>query len=285
MTSAIIERFDRTAEGYLRWWAPVLAPGSDRLLDRLEELDPGLRAGRPRKLLDLGCGTGNVVLEAARRWPGVTLTGLDGSAGMLQIAARELDRPGRPLSARVSFIRSDVRELPVPDGSMDLVTCAYVLQQVPDRLTALREMFRVLRPGGTVGIVGWIKEKAPFAAEVQLEEALAECGIVRPPCRELRSGHYTSSRRAADELRQAGFRRVAERPDTLNHAWKAADFATYRETTRDRELFESLGRRDRGRVVAALKRRLGSLSADELVYRPPIVTLIGRRPIEVGPEA
>jgi trans-aconitate methyltransferase len=78
MNNPTIERFDRTAAGYQRWWAPVLAPASKRLIDRLDRLNPGLSAGEPRVVLDLGCGTGNLIFEAARRWSAANLTGLDG---------------------------------------------------------------------------------------------------------------------------------------------------------------------------------------------------------------
>ena len=282
MTSDHIERFNRTAEGYLRWWAPVLTPGSNRLLDRLEGLDPGLRGGAPRKVLDVGCGTGNATLEAARRWPGATLVGLDGSRGMLEVAGRLASRLDPEVSRRISFVLADAAALPLEDRFVDLVTCAYVLQQIPDRRAALREMFRVLRPGGTVAIVGWTREKIPFAAEVELEAALAECGIVRPVRRHSSAGHFASDRAAANEVRKAGFERVSSRPDALNEPWTAADFVTYRETTRDQDLFDSLDGPVRTRLHGVLRRRLEGLSADELVYRPPIVSIVGRRPLESG---
>jgi ubiquinone/menaquinone biosynthesis C-methylase UbiE len=278
MTSPTIERFDRTAEGYLRWWAPVLAPASVRLVARLSELDPGLPGSEPRDVLDVGCGTGNLLLEAARRWPGARLTGLDGSVGMLAVAAREAE--GLPAEARprVGFLKANATALPFEDASFDLVTCAFVLQQVPHRPVVLREILRVLRPGGIAGIAGWTQELVPFAPEVELEAALAEAGIARPATNEIKSGHYGSANAAAAEMRRAGFRRVAARQDALEHLWTAAAFATYRETTRDRDLFAALDEKTRRRGLEALARRLGALAADEFVYRPPIVSIVARRP-------
>jgi SAM-dependent methyltransferase len=278
MTSPTIDRFDRSAEGYFRWWAPVLAPGSDRLVERLGGVDPGLPGGEPLDVLDLGCGTGNLLFVAAERWPGARIVGLDGSSGMLAVAARRAEALPADVRRRISFVKADALSLPLADASFDLVATAYVLQMVPDRAAALREIYRVLRPGGIAGIVGWTAEKEPFAPEVELEEALAEAGIVRPPCREIRSGHFPSPRVAAEELRRAGFRRVAARADALDHRWSPADFATYRVTTRDMDLFGPLDEETRNRALAALDRRIGALEPEQRVYRPPIVSVVGFKP-------
>jgi ubiquinone/menaquinone biosynthesis C-methylase UbiE len=209
MSTPTIERFDRTAEGYLRWWAPVLAPASMRLVDRLDRLHPALPAGEPRDVLDLGCGTGNLIFEAARRWPGARMTGLDGSVGMLEVAQGEQANLPGSTRARLSFIHAYADSLPFPDASFDLVMTAFVLQQVPDRMTVLREICRILRPGGTIAIYGWLDiGLEPFAADTALEEALAEAGVTRPPVTDKRAGHYRSVRSSADELRAAGFRHV-----------------------------------------------------------------------------
>ena len=277
MTSPGVERFNRTAEGHLRWWAPVLAPASTRLVERLGRIDPGLPGGEPRDVLDVGCGTGSSLLEAARRWPGARIVGLDSSVGMLALAGREAERLPAAARKRISFIESDSASLPLADQSFDLVMTAFMLQLVPSRPAVLAEFRRVLRPGGIVAIAGWLTESEPFAPEAELEAALADAGITRPPRLEIRSGHYRSAAAAAAELRRAGFRRVAPREETLDHTWTREGFAAYRETTRDRELFDGLEPSARERALSVLERRLRALTADQLVYRPPIVSLVGRR--------
>jgi ubiquinone/menaquinone biosynthesis C-methylase UbiE len=277
MNSPCVERFDRTAEGYLRWWAPVLAPASVRLVDRLGRLDPGLPGGETRDVLDVGCGTGNGLFEAARRWPSARLTGLDASIGMLDVARHEGDRLPESARARIAYVQADATAVPAPYESYDLVMTGFVLQQVPDRPAVLRELRRVLRPGGTLAIYGWIKEKVPFAAEVELENALADAGVVRPPSKEIRAGHYRTVRSAADELRSAGFRRVAPRTDALDHRWMVEDFIAYRTTTRDLDLFEALDEPTRRKAVESLRRRLQTLGPEDMVYRPPVVSIVARR--------
>ena len=277
MKTQWVDRLDRTAEGYLRWWAPVLAPASVRLVDRLGRLDPGLPGGQPRDVIDVGCGTGTGLFEAARRWPGTRLVGLDASVGMLDVARREQDLLSEPARARITYVEADASAMPVPDSSFDLAMTCFVLQQVPDRPAVLREIHRILRPGGSVAIYGWVRQKVPYAPEFELEQALKEAGVVRPASKEVVAGHYRSIRSAVDELRSAGFRRVAPRADTLVSPWQIDDFIEYRTSTRDLDLFASLDEPARRRVLEALRRRLDALTPDQLVYRPPIVSIVARK--------
>ncbi len=276
MRNACIQRFDRTAEGYLRWWAPVLAPASVRLVDRIGRLDPGLPGGQSRDVIDIGCGTGTGIFEAAQRWPSARLVGLDASVGMLDVARREQNRLPESARGRISYVHADASGVPTPDASFDLVMTGFLLQLVPDRLPVLREFHRVLRPGGILAICGWVQETAPFAPEFELEEALTETGIVRPP-KEVRAGHYRTARSAADELRSTGFRRVAPRADALDHPWSIEDFISYRTTTRDLDLFESLDEPTRRGALEALRRRLTVLTPDQLLFRAPIVSIVARK--------
>jgi ubiquinone/menaquinone biosynthesis C-methylase UbiE len=277
MKSDDVRRFDRTADGYLRWWAPMLAPAGVRLVDRLERLDPGLTGEPARDVLDLGCGTGNLLFEAARRWPFARLVGVDASVGMLEVARREGARLPESVQARIRLLESDAATLPVPDASIDLVMTSFVLQQVPDRPAVLREIRRVLSPGGVVGIAGWLEEPEPFAPDAALEKALAQAGLTRLVSPDIRAGHYRSVRSAADELRAAGFKRVAARPDRLEHSWAIEDFIGYRTTTRDLGLFEGLDAPTRQLVIDELRDRLSRLEPDQLVNRAPVVSIVGRK--------
>ena len=102
-------------------------------------------------------------------------------------------------------------------------------------------------------------------------------GVVRPPSKEVRAGHYRTIRSAAAELRSAGFRHIAPRADALDHPWTVEGFIEYRTTTRDLELFESLDEATRRKAVEALRRRLNRLTTDQRVYRPPVVSIVARK--------
>jgi SAM-dependent methyltransferase len=67
------ERYDRIAEGYARWWAPVIAPSARAVLDRFD----GALDGRPVRLLDVGSGTGTLSLAALQRWPQAQVDAID----------------------------------------------------------------------------------------------------------------------------------------------------------------------------------------------------------------
>lgn len=113
----------------------------------------GLRAGD--RILDLGCGFGRHAYEAARR--GAHVIALDagedevnGVAGTFaaMVEAGELS----PETTHVGVVRGDALHLPFADGTFDRVLCSEVLEHIPDDLGAMRELARVLRPGGTMAI-------------------------------------------------------------------------------------------------------------------------------------
>ena len=101
-------------------------------------------------LLDVAAGAGAVVLPAALRvGPMGHVTGIDLSAGMLEQAKAGL--VARSLS-NFDLIKMDAEHLNFPDASFDAVTCAFGIFLFPDMNSALREMYRVCKPGGLIGV-------------------------------------------------------------------------------------------------------------------------------------
>ena len=124
----------RQADGGIAKWTGLFG---DVLLSRLGPIASG-------RVLDLACGAGYPTIELADRLgPGVQVIGVDAAEAALQ-AARDYagDRPG------LSFEVADVAALPYADGSFEAVTCNLGLHLFPDLAAALREAWRVLRPGG-----------------------------------------------------------------------------------------------------------------------------------------
>ncbi len=105
----------------------------------------GALAGRG--LLDLACGTGDITWLAARR--GAHAVGLDITPRMIELARAksEMAQNGRE-RPRPHFLVGDMCALPLPAASFDIVTTGYGLRNVPDLPLAIREIARVLRPGG-----------------------------------------------------------------------------------------------------------------------------------------
>ena len=111
-----------------------------------------VREGRPLEVLDLACGTGDLSIALARRLPeGSRITGLDLSEGMLAVMREKVAAAG--LEDKVSASQGDGTALPFPDTSFDAVTIAFGIRNFSDRPLGLREMLRVLRPGGTLVIL------------------------------------------------------------------------------------------------------------------------------------
>jgi len=96
---------------------------------------------------DLGCGPGHLVIELARRSPGLHVTGIDLSDEMLAQGQDNARRTG--VAERVSFRQGDARQIPFPDASLDLVVSTLSLHHWSDPVAVLDEIARVLRPGGS----------------------------------------------------------------------------------------------------------------------------------------
>ncbi len=131
-------------------WAPrydavkQFNPAADDLLLAAPILIHTRTTPRPR-VLDLACGTGRLS-EALLRQPLFRgeIVALDASARMLEIARRKLAAH----SARVQFIQHPAETLPFGDAEFDAVACVEALEFLPDPRAAIREMLRVLKPGG-----------------------------------------------------------------------------------------------------------------------------------------
>jgi demethylmenaquinone methyltransferase / 2-methoxy-6-polyprenyl-1,4-benzoquinol methylase len=117
-------------------------------------------APRPgERVLDVATGTGLVAFALARRG-GCEVVGLDQSEDMLAGARARL--AGAPaLSERVSFVRGEAERLPFTDGEFDALTFTYLLRYVDDRAATMRELARVVRPGGRIGMVEFGVPSAP----------------------------------------------------------------------------------------------------------------------------
>jgi len=107
---------------------------------RVRVPDPGI--------LDVGCGTADLSLVFSRLGP---VVGCDFCHPMLRVGARKIEGSAR--IRPVSLIAADALELPFPGASFDVVVSAFVLRNLSDTDRGLREMRRVLRPGGIVGVL------------------------------------------------------------------------------------------------------------------------------------
>lgn len=129
----------------------TLSLGTDRGWRR-KAMD-ALGKHRPRHILDVATGTGDFAILAARRlgMEGLHITGADISEGMMQVGREKVRQLG--LERVIRFCREDCMQLSFADDSFDAVTVAYGVRNFQDLDAGLREMCRVLRPGGHLLVV------------------------------------------------------------------------------------------------------------------------------------
>lgn len=119
-----------------------------------------LQAPSVRRVLDIGCGTGQLATRLAQTLPRVRVVGCDFSVGMLQRAAARSD--GKH-AAR--WVRGDAGRLPFRDGAFDAAVSTEAFHWFPDQDAALRELFRVLAPGGRL-LLALVNTPAPLLSDV-----------------------------------------------------------------------------------------------------------------------
>lgn len=208
MFSAIAPRYDLLNH--------LLSAGRDRVWRREAVAATALP---PRGiLLDVCTGTADMALEAARQFPDARIVGVDFSRPMIALGTAKVERAR--LSDRISLQVAPAEALPFPDDSFDAATVAFGLRNVPDRLRGLREMRRVLRPGGHAVILEFTTPPNPLFRGVYLW--YFHCML--PRIGRLVSGHpsaysylpatvsdFPSTQGLAEWMQEAGFSEVSYR--------------------------------------------------------------------------
>jgi len=198
-------------DSYMGHWSNALAP----LFLDFASLQ------HPVSILDIGCGTGNLLVTAAKMFPGARLVGVDPSTALLNKARARFEDSG------AEWIEGTAERLPFPDARFDASLSLLVLQEFADRAATLRQMRRVTRPGGVVAACQWDFAQMPVIAA--LVDALASIDRDMGERLATRSPDLVGSEaELAGAWRDAGFRevsadriRVARRYTDFEELWKS----------------------------------------------------------------
>lgn len=111
-------------------------------------------------VLDLAAGTGDFAVAIARAVPSARVLAVDASPRMIEFANARLASRDSDVASRVHTAVGDMMAIDLPDASVDLVTAGYAVRNVPTAADALREMRRVLRPGGRLVLLDFYRPQS-----------------------------------------------------------------------------------------------------------------------------
>jgi len=197
-----------------RKWHPKFVGQSGEATDailQLSQVAPGMQ------VLDLASGTGEPALALARAvGPEGHVTATDLGAGMLTIVQENARHAGL---TNLTFQEADAHALPFPEQTFDRVTCRFGVMYFADVGQALREIRRVLKPGGLVVLAAWGPlEQNPFLLGA-LAPFLQRVTVPPPPPGAPHPFKFAEPGTLAQELERAGFQRSEEQFRTITWAW------------------------------------------------------------------
>lgn len=258
LKSGLAGDYDASSTGYDVYWAPVLA----RLAQHFVKDVPFSDANA---FLDVGAGTGSL-LRYLRGKSAATMVGVDRSHGMLALA------PAETLRAVM-----DAERLAFKDETFDVAFAMFILFHLPDPVTGMSEMRRVLRGGGTIAFTTWGDDDPDFRAFDVFDEVLDRHGAVEGRGLFARYELSDTPEKCAALLEETGFRVSSVRSERMTHQWTIEDLIGFRtQVGYGRVRWGSLDASARAAVLDEGRRGLAELTPEEMVLRDEVIYSVGR---------
>jgi SAM-dependent methyltransferase len=251
------------AVDYQEVWAPLLRPYGVRLLD-------ALKLAGARRILDLGCGVGELLGEIEARAPGAVTMGADLTEAMLRRAP-----------ARFPRVAMDCTRPALAVGSFDVVVSAFMLFHVPEPSAALRCVFDLVRPGGGVGFAVWGKGEDLPGVEVWTEELDAYGAEPDPTAAGPADGEekVNSPAKLGGLLAEVGFLAVETEAIPWEQSWDIDAFMGWRTRMgASRRRLQTLSPATREACIARVRERVQALPAGALIDRDEVILATAHRP-------
>ncbi|MYW06300.1 methyltransferase domain-containing protein [Streptomyces sp. SID3343] len=210
------------------WDTPESELTYDEATDRLTDITTErLRIGAGSRLLDVGCGVGAPAARIARR-TGAHVTGI--SVSREQIARADVLAREASLGDRLDFRLANAMELPFADASFDAVLALESMCHMPDRVQVLREMRRVVRPGGRIVWTDFYRRVSTTPARHALQRTMGSTTVLLdeyPPLLQASGLRFGEMLDITDETLPKSFAFLAERAEKLRFEFEDTEAACF----------------------------------------------------------
>lgn len=250
-------RYSALAVEYASLWSPVIKPMGLRLIEML----PLYSA---QTVVDIGCGTGNLISQIAESAPNARYVGLDRASNMLGVAA----------ACSKSLVHADGCHLPLRNASFDVAVMAFVLFKFPAPVAGLTEARRILRPLGALGVSIWRGDSHALPGDEIWEDILSD--VPKGPGESDRLGDLNEEEKLRRVFNAAGFARAEISSQTFERRWTPESLYVLKTELTHRARLASLDADERERRMARARKYLIGLSPDSLVWRPSVLFAVCR---------
>lgn len=264
-SQSLAAEYSGKAAAYAQHWAPVIRPMALPLIEALPLPAAHL-------VLDVGTGTGSLVPDLRAAAPRATILGVDRAEGML--------RQGRSVLLHPVAVM-DVQDIGIRSEAIDVALLAFVLFHTPDPLRSLTELFRVLRPGGALGIVTWGQDPGLPGLSMWNEELDREgAGPDQRDRNVMQQALMDTDEKLSALLKSAGYERLRVWGRVFRYLWNLDDLlATQIGCGMAARRLVGLSTAAQAKCKSRVRARMKELTPSDLTYRPEVLFAVAHRAV------